>query len=54
METFLEAGRSTFVEVGPGRVLKGFMRRIERGATTFSIEDQASLDNLFESLEEVC
>jgi [acyl-carrier-protein] S-malonyltransferase len=33
----------TFVEVGPGKVLTGLMRQIDRGQTCWNVEDGASL-----------
>lgn len=33
----------TFVEVGPNRVLKGFMRRIDRSVTALNVRNQRSL-----------
>jgi len=43
-------GATTFVEVGPGKVLTGLMRQIDRTQTAFNAEDEASLQkvtNLF-------
>jgi [acyl-carrier-protein] S-malonyltransferase len=37
-------GATTFVEVGPGRVLSGLLRRIVNGARGHSIEDPAGLE----------
>jgi [acyl-carrier-protein] S-malonyltransferase len=37
-------GATTFVEVGPGRVLTGLLRRIVNGARGHSIEDPAGLE----------
>ena len=37
-------GATTFVEVGPGRVLTALTRRIVDGARALSVEDPASLD----------
>jgi [acyl-carrier-protein] S-malonyltransferase len=37
-------GATTFVEVGPGRVLSGLLRRIVNGARGQSIEDPAGLE----------
>jgi [acyl-carrier-protein] S-malonyltransferase len=36
-------GATTFVELGPGTVLAGLIKKIERSATVFSIEDEAGL-----------
>jgi [acyl-carrier-protein] S-malonyltransferase len=37
-------GATTFVEVGPGSVLAGLVKKIDRAVTVFSIEDEAGLD----------
>ena len=39
-----ERGATTAVEFGPGRVLTGLARRIDRGLTAFSVHDERSLD----------
>jgi [acyl-carrier-protein] S-malonyltransferase len=36
-------GAGMFLEVGPGKVLTGLMRRIDRAATALNAEDPASL-----------
>jgi [acyl-carrier-protein] S-malonyltransferase len=36
-------GVSTFVEVGPGRVLCGLVRQIDKQVTTMNVEDEATL-----------
>ena len=38
-----EAGVTRFVEVGPGKVLSGLIKRIVKGAEVFNVEDVASL-----------
>lgn len=37
-------GFDTFVEVGPGRVLSGLIKRISRGVKILNVEDRASLE----------
>jgi len=46
----IENGVDTFIEVGPGRVLKGFMRRIDRKVTALNVEDLASLEKTLKKL----
>jgi len=43
MRLLLDEGVNTFVEVGPGRVLTGLMRQIERSVATLNVEDEKSL-----------
>lgn len=43
-------GATTFVEVGPGRVLSGLMRQIDRGLTMLNVEDGASLEKTLATL----
>ena len=44
MRRMLEQGVSTFVEVGPGRVLSGLLRQIDRAHKCLNVEDSASLE----------
>jgi [acyl-carrier-protein] S-malonyltransferase len=46
----VERGVSTFVEVGPGRVLSGLLRQIDRSVRCFSVEDPASLEATLEKV----
>ncbi len=40
-----QGGASVFAECGPGRVLNGLTKRIDREITSFAMDDPASLDN---------
>lgn len=42
IELLLSNGLETFVEVGPGKVLSGLMRQINRAIMCFNVEDMAS------------
>jgi [acyl-carrier-protein] S-malonyltransferase len=46
----IEAGVNVFVEVGPGKVLTGLLRQIDRGVRVFNVEDSASLKNTLEKI----
>jgi [acyl-carrier-protein] S-malonyltransferase len=44
MRRMIEEGASYFVEVGPGRVLTGLLRQIDRAQRCVHVEDSASLE----------
>jgi len=46
----VHGGVTTFVEVGPGNVLSGLVKRIDKGVRTFSVNDLASLEKAREAL----
>jgi [acyl-carrier-protein] S-malonyltransferase len=43
IEKLRSLGVDRFVELGPGRVLSGLIKRIDRAAQVFNVEDPASL-----------
>jgi [acyl-carrier-protein] S-malonyltransferase len=43
VRALIDEGVNTFVEVGPGRVLTGLLRQIERSVAALNIEDDKSL-----------
>ncbi len=43
MRVLIATGVESFVEVGPGKVLCGLMRQIERGKACLNVEDETSL-----------
>jgi [acyl-carrier-protein] S-malonyltransferase len=49
----IEQGVNTFVEVGPGKVLSGLIKKINKEVTLYHVEDVASLENLLANLKEV-
>jgi [acyl-carrier-protein] S-malonyltransferase len=44
MRLLIENGVQTFVEIGPGKVLCGLMRQIDRSRTSLNVGDEASLN----------
>jgi [acyl-carrier-protein] S-malonyltransferase len=49
----VDLGCSVFVEVGPGKVLTGFTKKIAKDAATFNVEDWASLEKSLDYFKEV-
>jgi len=50
MRLLLDEGVNTFLEVGPGRVLTGLMRQIERSVASLNVEDEKSLQATVEKI----
>jgi [acyl-carrier-protein] S-malonyltransferase len=46
----IEEGVNTFIEVGPGKVLSGLLRQIERSVATLNVEDEKSLAMTLEKI----
>ncbi|NJD02724.1 MAG: ACP S-malonyltransferase [Ruminiclostridium sp.] len=46
----LDNGVDTFVEIGPGKVLSGFIKKINKEVRTFSIEDMDSMNKTLTEL----
>ena len=47
----LDNGVDTFIEIGPGKVLSGFVRKCSKEARSFNIEDMESLERTLEGIE---
>jgi [acyl-carrier-protein] S-malonyltransferase len=50
MRLLIESGVETFVEIGPGKVLCGLMRQIDRSKTCLNVADDASLARALEQI----
>jgi len=50
MHHLIAHGVETFVEVGPGKVLCGLMRQIDRHKNCLNVEDEASLQKTLQQL----
>jgi [acyl-carrier-protein] S-malonyltransferase len=46
----IDQGVNIFVEVGPGKVLSGLLRQIDRSVRCFNVEDAASLQATFDKI----
>ena len=49
VEKLIAAGVDTFVEIGPGKTLTGFLRKIDCSVKGFSIEKPEDLEKVLES-----
>jgi [acyl-carrier-protein] S-malonyltransferase len=49
----LDAGVDTFIEIGPGKVLSGLIKKVNRRVNTFSVSDEESFRDTLEKLKEV-
>ena len=49
--TMQKAGVTNFIEIGPGKVLSGFVKKIDKSAKVAHVEDVRSLSTLLENKE---
>lgn len=50
VQHFIGRGETLFIELGPGRVLAGLMRRIDRSVEALSFSDAEGLDSVVDAL----
>ena len=48
----IDRGIDTFLEIGPGKVLSGFIKKISKDVSIYQVEDVASLTKTLESIKE--
>jgi [acyl-carrier-protein] S-malonyltransferase len=44
-------GVTTFIEIGPGKTLSAFVRKIDRGLKVYQVEDVTTLENTIKALQ---
>lgn len=52
VEKMIELGVDTFIECGPGNVLSGLIKKIDRSVTTYSVYDVESLEKTVLAIKE--
>jgi len=50
LQLLIQHGATHFIEVGPGKVLNGLLRQIDRAQTGMNVEDPASLERTIAAL----
>ncbi|MCL2335219.1 MAG: ACP S-malonyltransferase [Endomicrobia bacterium] len=50
VQNMISSGASQFIEVGPGKVLSGLLRRIDKSKKALNVEDSASLEKTIEAI----
>jgi [acyl-carrier-protein] S-malonyltransferase len=50
VETMIAEGVDTFIEIGPGKTLSGFMKKIDRSVKTFNVEKIEDIEKVVEAL----
>ncbi|MGM0844564.1 MAG: ACP S-malonyltransferase [Bacillota bacterium] len=53
VSSLLDEGVDTFIEIGPGKVLSGLIKKVNRRVNTFSISDEESFRETLEKIKEV-
>lgn len=50
IEYMIEQGVDTFLEIGPGKVLSGLIKQINKNVKVYQVEDKKSIDKILEEI----
>ena len=48
----IDLGVTTFIEIGPGKVLSGLVKKINRSVVTYAVSDESTCQVVIEALKE--
>ena len=48
----IDNGVDTFIEIGPGKALSGFVKKISKAVAIYQVEDPESLQKTVEALKQ--
>ncbi|MGG0029415.1 ACP S-malonyltransferase [Bacillus safensis subsp. osmophilus] len=51
VERLIDLGVTTFIEIGPGKVLSGLVKKVNRRLTTISVSDQETIEAAIQTLK---
>ncbi len=52
VQKMLDLGVTTFIEIGPGKVLSGLVKKVSRTAVTYAVSDEKTCQEVMEALKE--
>lgn len=52
VQKMLDLGVTTFIEIGPGKVLSGLVKKVSRTASTYAISDEKTCQEVMDALKE--
>ncbi|WP_394232562.1 ACP S-malonyltransferase [Niallia oryzisoli] len=52
VQKMLDLGVTTFIEIGPGKVLSGLVKKVSRSASTYAVSDEKTCQEVMDALKE--
>lgn len=52
VQKMIDLGVTTFIEIGPGKVLSGLVKKVSRSVSTFAVSDEKTCKEVVEALKE--